>query len=152
MWSLPLNQTPLLPPTTLLIGVDSRLLGMALPGMEGYVVCALWFCGLFSLSLAVQTTILSTPKYPSPTAIFVCACLCFVRAQYLNTHTISLRILAPIRPIYSLCEPALLYPFSCLFIRSCFSAFYIASIRNYYCCMFVSASTAVPMHTCQPYP
>ena len=149
MWSFPLIP-PLpspFPPATLLIGVDSSFLGVV-----WYVLCAL----------------LSSPWLPKrpygphqniplqPQSVLVLVPLCASCGPILySTLTISLRILALIRPLYSLCDNQLYY---ILFIL-----FYVYSIRTspcfllrfakyYSCCMFVSASTAVPMHTCQPYP
>lgn len=81
-------------------------------------------------------------------------CLLVLRARPILKHSI-LFLFESLRQSdqYTLFANQLYYILSIFcFIRSCSAACFIASIRNYYCCMFVSASTAVPMHTCQPYP
>lgn len=149
VWRFPSTQ----PPVTLLIGVDSK--ASWAPWCELCALCSI----LSSPWLLSKRPYSAAPKYPSlQHPICVCLCSCPVPScprPALNSTT-SLRSLRQSdHYTYTLCERAfiiILLLFSFYPIRT-FALICFEFRRIFiYCCMFVSASTVVPMHTCQAVP
>jgi hypothetical protein len=147
----PLNEPPCShPPTTLLPCYPANWSGFEILCMVGALCSS-------SPLLGCPNDHTATPKYPSPSPICVCLSFCASFVRPILTSTVSLPILAPIRPLYSLCEDLLYYynPFIFVIIRSVnFALLRLLRFAQIYYLLHVRERFhgPVPMHTCQPVP